>query len=153
LKTAKLIKQTASPREVISKAELVEEVEDDDGQLQYEQEQVEEQVGYCEDVETEDAEVEEEQNVIDDGTFLNEQLFESAMVTKTFDEEVFVNEVTLEDNVNEVTIEDEVTLEAASSNEEEEEQQEEVRKINVLVPRLSKEKTSRIITSANLTPC
>jgi hypothetical protein len=126
LKTAKLIKQTASPREVISKAELVEDVEDDDGQLQYEQEQVEEQVGYCEDVETEDAEVEEEQNVIDDGTFLNEQLFESAMVTKTFDEEVFVNEVTLEDNVNEVTIEDEVTLEAASSNEEEEEQQEEV---------------------------
>lgn len=104
----------------------MEEVEDDDGQLQYEQEQVEEQVGYCEDVETEDAEVEEEQNVIDDGTFLNEQLFESAMVTKTFDEEVFVNEVTLEDNVNEVTIEDEVTLEAASSNEEEEEQQEEV---------------------------
>ncbi|XP_044267425.1 uncharacterized protein LOC123013129 isoform X2 [Tribolium madens] len=130
LKTAKLIKQqSASPCEILPKQEVLEEVEEDDSQLQYEQveEQIEEQVAYCEDVETEDGEVEEEQNVIEEGTFLNEQLFENAMVAKTFDdEEVFVNEVTLEDNVNEVTIAGEVTVEAASSNEEDEEQQEQV---------------------------
>ena len=129
LKTAKLVKQTtsASPCEILPREDVVEEVEDDEeGQLKYEQEeeQVEEQVAYCEDVETEEGDIQEE-DVIEDGTFLSEQLFENAMVTKTFDEEVFVNEVTLEDNVNEVTIEDEVTLEGTSSNEEEEEQQEE----------------------------
>ncbi|XP_064212649.1 uncharacterized protein LOC103312892 [Tribolium castaneum] len=131
LKTTKLIKQqqqSASPCEIIPKQEVTvdEEVEEDDSsELQYEQ--VEEQIEeYCEDVETEDGEVEEEQNVIEEGTFLNEHLFENAMVTKTFDEEVFVNEVTLEDNVNEVTIAGEVTVEGASSNEEDEEQQEQV---------------------------
>ncbi|RZC35095.1 Homeobox KN domain containing protein [Asbolus verrucosus] len=125
------IQKDGSACEILPKGGSVEGADDDDddeaaeedgNQLQYEE--VEEQVDYCEDVETQNAEI-EEQNVIEEGTFLNEQLFENAIVAKTFDEEVFVNEVTLEDNVNEVTIEDEVTLEHPSSNEEDEEQREE----------------------------
>lgn len=124
LKTAQLIKQDHNTTQCeILKGGIVEEVADET-QIKYEQEDEEvEQVEYCEDVETEEVEV-EEQNVIEEGTFLNEQLFENAIVTKSFDEEVFVNEVTLEDNVNEVTIEGEVTVEAPQNNEDEEEHEE-----------------------------
>lgn len=47
--------------------------------------------------------------VVDDGTFLNEDIFVNGIVSKPYhEEEVFVDEVTLEDNVNEVTIEENV---------------------------------------------
>lgn len=57
-----------------------------------------------------DDDEEDDEAVLNDGTFLSEHLFDNnEIVTKTFsDEEVFVNEVTLEDNVNEVTIEENI---------------------------------------------
>ncbi|KAL1491128.1 hypothetical protein ABEB36_011770 [Hypothenemus hampei] len=55
-------------------------------------------------VQEEDEGIAEEEVVLDEGTFLSENIFDDAV--KREPEEVFVNEVTLEQEVNEVTIEE-----------------------------------------------
>lgn len=51
-------------------------------------------------------EIAEEEVVLDEGTFLSEDIFCEPVEEEP--EEVFVNEVTLEEDVNEVTIEENV---------------------------------------------
>lgn len=56
--------------------------------------------------EVQEEEIQEEEVILDDGTFLSENIFCESVVQEP--EEVFINEVTLEEDVNEVTIEENV---------------------------------------------
>lgn len=127
LKSSKMIKKP-QPQPQPVPVQIVEATEEEhegidieEGQLQYEEveeqvvqqeisvedvvdgEEGEEELIECQEGEEEEV-VEEDGVVIEEGTFLSENLFDSALVAQNSEGEEFVNEVTLEDNVNEVEI-------------------------------------------------
>lgn len=128
LKSSNLLKQPTSTNvHVLQQNEEDEESQDAhiNDELNYTEEVEEQEVVETEEVPhlltdgieeevLEDQVVQEDGVVIEDGTFLSENIFETAFVPET--EEVFVNEVTLEDNVNEVTIEENVANEVTIDN-------------------------------------